>query len=309
MKLLEKLGDLFDGSEPPYAPLGFAPYNTSHHFIFGKRPSEYEISKNAIDQSVDNQKGLPEHVREGGKVALYSELTKQAVRNLIDEPDSVPSSALRGRMAPDQLIELMGRDEDLRAIELARLSHFNIQDTDSRIHVPVARSLERNRAIGSFAIERNRRRFKPEFVSREIMMVGVKQKRWQHLNDSITTCCRQLFILDMLHADNPLKSGNAGLRKVLARHVGTDSDMPEWLVPAVTTYYAYHPKRLEELKRQQEKERLALNFNPLLDEAGRRQESERLFQDHYDVSPNLPIWSYGKRAQVDTNGLYDFDDE
>jgi hypothetical protein len=267
MNVIDNIGDLLHDAEPFYAPLGLAPYE-----ILGRgHDTEHSISQRFIENVVDTRTDLPEHVRYFAKIALSSELTKQANRNLIVDPSSVPDRARHGLMAPDELVELMMTNEDLRAVEIGRLTHFGTANVEQQIHHPIERQLFTNPRIDTKRIL-SRREFNQEFTSDEVIAVGIEQKRMSHLQGAIITSCRQLFLLDMEHSGNPLHDEETTLRGALARYIDGVHEPPEWLIPAVTTYYAHHPGRLEELKRAD----------------GNRRQS----QMHYDVSPNLPIGKY-----------------
>jgi hypothetical protein len=280
MNFLENVTGLLEPAQPKHAPLGFAPFDRPR-LLSVKGESEYDKGQMAIDASIDTRTDLPEHIREHGRLALYSELARQAVRNTVHRNAHVPRLAREGKMPPDRLIQLMDRTEYIRAVELARLTHFGERDIEADIHQPVEQSLLGNPTIHTIISEK-RRRFKQEYTSSDAIMIGVKQTRMEHMTDRddvksrLVTRCRQLFILDMQHPDNPLYAdSDIHLSRVLASHLDRDAEYPDWLVPAVTTYYAFQPGRLDELKKSHND----------------KEQSRR----HYDVSPNMPVFSRDDR--------------
>jgi len=284
MNLLDRAIGFFQPAEPPYAPLGFAPYQKQEGSFFSRvNQSEFDKSIEAIDKSLDRRADLPEHVRHIGKIALYSELTKQAGRNMILDTAGLPQKALEGLMPPDQLVDLMDETEYMRAIELARRTHVGIRDVHDQINNPVEKLLLASTDIDT-VISKTRRSFKKEFISPELITVAVKQKRLEHVQGNIVTVCRQLFILDLLNPDNPLsENADVSLRRTIVPHIDKNADYPEWLVPAITTYYAYHPSRLDALKQ-------GYDFDK------NKELAEKQWRQHIDTSPNLPVWHYSSES-------------
>ncbi len=230
----------------PNAPLGFAPYELHKDPETNELISEYKLGFQAIDASFDAQPKLPSHVQTLGKVALFQEFQKQADRNMVDVTTVLPEAALRSEMAPDELVELLHSVEPLRVAELARHTHVNIKRVSSIIVDPIESALLDNDTIDTLQLNEGRH-FKTEFTNDRIVTIGVKEARMTHLNRSIVTQCRRLFILDMLDDKNPLHHRGANLLQIMSDHIDDDDEYPSWMIPGVTTYYAYHPERLKDL--------------------------------------------------------------
>ncbi|MDB5183322.1 MAG: hypothetical protein JWO07_3 [Candidatus Saccharibacteria bacterium] len=244
MNLLKSFGGLLQSAEPSYAPLGLAPHEAPTRLFGGRGATEFAISQLAIDRSVDRHQQIPEHVREFGKIALYSELRKQADRNMIANPSSVPEDALRGRMSPGRLVGLMERHKDLRAIELARLTHFGMRDVDHLIHNPVRRSLASHPRM-ELAEDENHR-FKTDMRRGQMLAVSVNQLRAQHITKAMTARSRYLLIVDGHDAEVPRTKRD--LKPAILDIVMSSDAYPAWLTPSLTTYFEEDDDRLETLE-------------------------------------------------------------
>ncbi len=245
-------------AEPPYTPLGFNPDKPGPD---GR--SEFSKSMEAIDLAFDHRKDLPLHVQSLGKVALYAELTKQVIRNKIPDNYQIDESAKRGTYAPDRLLELMADHEIIRAIEIGRWTELGQSQADQMIHQPVQQSLQGSGTLGTVILgDELRLKQEPAFVSEELVAMEVKQKQMAHVQNSIQTSMRILFLVDRLHSDTPSLDDMTALEAIVLDSVNGHQETPQWLTPSLTTYYAIHPQRLKGLS-----------------------------PEHYHGSPNLDVWT------------------
>lgn len=240
MDLFERVSNLFDKGEMPYAPLALAP----HEAVAGK--TEYARAIDAIDRSLDSKADqFPEHIVNLGKQALYTELVKQANRNDIPRGYPIDYRAKRGRLSPAQLITTMEKHEALSAVELARLTHFGEQDVDAMIHEPVLESLASHPHIE--LIENDTRRFKTELRTKDMLAISVGQLRAKHIRDNLAIKSRYLLFVDARNPEAPTLKKD--LRPAVLEIID-GNEYPEWLIPALTTYFGSHNDRLAALSRE-----------------------------------------------------------
>ena len=170
MKHIEAPSTSGDIAERSYTPLGLAALEQDERGI-----SEYLRTIDAIYESLDNAKDVPENIRKYGEVALVASLNKQTSRNSIPAEADIPREAKLSRLEPDKLIELMLVTDCLRAVELARRTDIGNFDIDMDFHGPVMSRLLANVAIGTQLID-GQSEIKPVFDS-SLNVLGIEHKQ------------------------------------------------------------------------------------------------------------------------------------
>lgn len=239
-------------AELPYQPLGFTPYEIDED---GKR--DHDRALDAVEDAFNRYEGeMPPHVRRVGQLALYAEVTKQALRN------DTHKARLDRPYSPENVVAFVAQSEGIFTGEVARYTDIDQIDADQRIHGPVLRSLRDSILLDTVELdEAPYFKRKPAFESEEVFGVEVKQHRMQHLRGRFMTATRLLLLVDMLDEENTTEGDMSKLEPIMLDYVAGQTEKPRWLWKAVSTYYVYDIPGTKEMK-----------------------------DKHRDVSPNLPVW-------------------
>lgn len=233
-------------------PLGFTPYELGRD---GKR--DHDRAMDAVENAFDRYDGeMPAHVLRIGELALYAEVTKQALRN------DTHKTRLDRPYSPENVVTFVAQSDGILAGELARYTDIGQTDADRHIHAPVLESLRRSAVLDTVELDAMPYfKQEPAFRSEEVFAVEVKQHRMTHLRGKLMTASRLLLLVDMLDKENESAGDMSKLEPAVLDYVNGRAERPRWLWQAVSTYYVY-------------------------DVAG----TQALKDKHREVSPNLPVW-------------------
>ena len=239
-------------TELSYQPLGFTPYELGKD---GRR--EHDRALDAVEDAFERYDGdMPAHVRRVGELALYAEVTKQALRN------DTHKTRLDRPYSPENVVTFVAQSEGILAGELARYTDIDQTDADRRIHAPVLESLRQSAVLDTVELDTTPYfKQKPAFESEEVFAVEVIQHQMRHLRGKFATTSRLLLLVDMLDGQNDSAGDMSKLEPIVLDYVNGQTERPRWLWKSVSTYYAYDIPGTQALK-----------------------------DKHRDGSPNLPAW-------------------